>query len=110
MFKQSLLRLMKSRHPSPAERDERFRRVRSAMLETLPICGNATVTQVAERISYAADIEALWYLRTDVMSVLSELDGEASAARELREIDAMFEGALPQSVRPRAHQAISRRF
>lgn len=79
------------------------------MLDTLPIRGNATVTQIAERISYAADIETLWYLRTDVMSVLSELDGEASAARELRDIDAMFEGELPPSIRPRAHEAFFRR-
>ena len=109
MFKKKLLRLMQRRRSSPTERDERFRRIRSAMLDTLPIRGDVTVTQIAERILYAADTETLWYLRTDVMSVLSELDGEASAARELRDIDAMFEGELPQSIRPRPHEAFLRR-
>lgn len=85
-----------------------FRRVRDAMLETLPIGGNPAVTQVAERIAYAIDIEALWYLRTDVMSVLSEIDGEASAVSEMRYIDTMFDGALPRSVRPRAHHLAPR--
>jgi hypothetical protein len=103
MLKQSFLRLMRSRASSPAQRDEKFRQVRSAMLESLPICGDPQVTQVAERISYAADIEALWYLRADVMGIL------ASAVREMREIDAMFEGGLPQSVKPRAHHAVPRR-
>ncbi|WP_431113060.1 hypothetical protein [Variovorax paradoxus] len=105
MLKQSFLRFMRSRASSPEQRDKKFRVVRSAMLEALPICGDPQVTQIAERISYAIDIEALWYLRADVMSILSGLDGEASALREMREIDAMFEGGLPQSVKPRAHHA-----
>jgi hypothetical protein len=100
---------MRSRASTPAERDEKFRLVRSAMLESLPICGDPQVTHVAERITYAIDIEALWYLRADVMSILSSFEGEASALREMQEIDAKFEGGLPRSVKPRAHHALSRR-
>jgi hypothetical protein len=49
-------------------------------------------------------VEALWYLRQDVMVALSAIDGEAAARRQMKAINSMFKGGLPGSMGPRAHQ------
>ncbi len=82
-------------------------RVRNAMLSLLQVHGGHGVQRVAQRVRFADDLEALWYLRQDVMSALVELDGEASARRQLRPINAMFKGRLPVTMGPRVHHRFS---
>ncbi|MDB5880392.1 MAG: hypothetical protein JWP43_270 [Ramlibacter sp.] len=56
---------------------------------------------VKRRIRYAVDVQALWYLRGDVMSVLASKHGEAVARAKLSSINDMFENLLPQGLRSR---------
>jgi hypothetical protein len=79
-------------------------RIRSAMLSVLQAHGGHSVQRVAQRVRFAADVESLWYLRQDVMVALSAIDGEAAARRQMKAINSMFEGGLPGSMGPRAHQ------
>lgn len=62
------------------------------------------------RLRYAGDIEALWYLRSDLLDTLTLLRGEAIAQTVLDRITPMFHGQSPLSLRvpqmpraPRAH-------
>ncbi|RYF50907.1 MAG: hypothetical protein EOO27_30900 [Comamonadaceae bacterium] len=73
-------------------------RIRSAMLSLLQVHGGHGVQRVAQRVRFADDLQALWYLRQDVMSALVELDGEAAARRQLRPINTMFKGRLPETM------------
>ena len=82
-------------------------RIRNAMLSLLQVHGGHGVQRVAQRVRFADDLEALWYLRQDVMSALVELDGEAAARRQLRPINVMFKGRLPETMGPRAHHRFS---
>ena len=72
-----------------------------SLLEARP--GN-TVHRVAQRVRFADDLEALWYLRQDVLTTLAEIDGEPSARRQMRRINSLFKGGLPQTMGPRAHR------
>ncbi|MET3377914.1 MULTISPECIES: hypothetical protein [Variovorax] len=79
-------------------------RIRMAMLSVLQGHGGHSVQRVSQRVRFAADVEALWYLRQDVMMALSAIDGETAARRQMKTINSMFKGGLPGSMGPRAHQ------
>ena len=75
--------------------------IRDAMLELL-----AGVTQnpsplVIRRVRYAIDIQALWYLRGDLMGVLAKQHGEAAARQKLEPINQMFVDLAPAGLRSR---------
>lgn len=50
---------------------------------------------VVGKVRCAPHIQALWYLRTDIMTLLAGQYGEAAAREELRVISDMFRGLLP---------------
>jgi hypothetical protein len=76
--------------------------IREAMLALLGDSGSRQYPQVMRRIRYASDIQALWYLRGDLMAALAALHGEAEARRRVQGITDMFRGLLPsgQNSRP----------
>ena len=79
-------------------------RIRTAMLSALQGRGGHSIQRVSQRVRFAADMEALWYLRQDVMVALSDIDGQSAARRQMKAINSMFKGGLPGSMGPRAHQ------
>lgn len=56
---------------------------------------------VKRRIRYAGDVQALWYLRGDLMSLVAGKYGEAAARAKLTAINQMFENLLPRGLRSR---------
>ncbi|WP_198088883.1 hypothetical protein [Variovorax sp. E3] len=79
-------------------------RIRTAMLSVLQGHGGHSIQRVSQRVRFAVDVEALWYLRQDVMMALSAIDGESAARRQMKDINSMFKGGLPGSMGPRTHQ------
>lgn len=77
---------------STAHHEQRFDDVRDAMIETLGDEGEQLYPVLFARISFAQTIEALWYLRSDLMAALSALRGEGVAVMDLQRISAMFKG------------------
>ena len=74
--------------------------VRKAMLQTLSGLAGCEVARMSMRLRYAADIEALWYLRSDLQGVLAPLRGTAAAQAEVERITHLFQGQLPTAPRP----------
>ena len=83
--------------------DRQMSQIRSAMLSLLQGHGGHSAQRVAQRVRFAGDLEALWYLRQDVLTALSAVDGEAAARRQMREINRLFKGGLPHAMVPRPH-------
>lgn len=80
----------------------RVEAVRKAMLDPLDdLDTSQRLARVMSRIEYAPDIQALWYLRGDVMAVLAEAHGESAATGRLSEISGKFHGLLPAAQRSR---------
>ncbi len=75
--------------------------VREAMLDTLGEDGAGRFPQITRRIRYATDIQALWYLRGDLMGVLAAVHGEGPARHKIQSITRMFQGLLPQGLSSR---------
>lgn len=72
--------------------------VRSAMLEATPVVGpDDAQANVFGRIHRAADLRALWYLRSDLMAAISGERGELIARREVAAITKLFDGLLPEA-------------
>ena len=81
-------------------RDQGLEEVRSAMLQSLVNATGCEAARMGMRLRYAADIEALWYLRTDLLQTLVPLWGEDGAQRVVDEVTALFQGLLPRAPRP----------
>lgn len=81
--------------------------IRQTMLDRLGDGSDSAFSQIERRILLAADLQSLWYLRSDLMVALSSLQGEFRARRSLEEITGMFEGLLPKNMfsrpTPRRH-------
>lgn len=75
--------------------------VRESMLDLLGATGPKQFPTVVRRIRYATDIQALWYLRGDLMGALAALHGERAAREKIASVTAMFTGLLPNSLHSR---------
>lgn len=75
--------------------------IRQAMLDELAICAYRINPVVQTRVSDAADIQDLWYLRGDLMAAIAATDGEAAAKRKMAHISNMFRGQLPRGLSSR---------
>ncbi len=64
-----------------------------SMSELLP--EPATQSKVWDKVLYAPSIQTLWYLRIDLMALLSAHCGESVAGKALSTITEMFRGVLP---------------
>ena len=63
---------------------------------------------LVRKLLQARSIEALWYLRSDVMAALAGDHGEAQARRMLDTLTTLFNGLLPEAAaRVASHRRIS---
>lgn len=86
-------------------RHQGLERIRQAMLTSLAGGAGCEVARMNIRLRYAADIEALWYLRNDLFSTLSALRGECTARTTLEQVTVLFQGQLPTTLRPPLERA-----
>ena len=82
--------------------ESRITDMRQAMLDSIVgLSDSQQFVQVWARVLYAPDIQALWYLRSDLMTLLSGLLGERTASVHLATISRMFDGQLPAAQKSR---------
>ena len=93
-FASSLISLFIDSAPDEIN-DSRIERVREAMLTALhglPDTPNAD--SLSRRIRWSTNAQALWYLRVDVMTMLSTLRSEVEARQSLQAITELFLGLV----------------
>jgi len=88
--------------PTREEVRERLDAIRRAMTELASACGGKAASGLAMRIPYAGDVQALWFMRSELMGLLAVSRGEASARESVEKLGAMFNGLLPEALRPRS--------
>lgn len=81
--------------------------VRESMLAALGESGPRDFPQITRRIRYASDIQALWYLRGDLMGALAARHGEMAARKKVASITSQFEGLLPNGLNSRSSPLVS---
>ena len=85
------------------ERNARVECIRTAMLDALATIDtdeNIGSPKEWAEITRAADIQTLWYLRSDVLRLLSEFHGEQLALSKLQAMTEMFRGLVPPNQMP----------
>ncbi len=75
--------------------------IRQAMLGVLGDAGQKNYPNVSRRIRYASDLQALWYLRGDLMGALAALYSESVAREKVASITDHFNGLLPSGLSSR---------
>lgn len=88
---------------SITERNARVERIRTAMLDalaTIDTLENIGSPKEWAEITRAADIQTLWYLRSDVLRLLSEFHGEQMALGKLQAMTELFRGLVPPNQMP----------
>jgi hypothetical protein len=100
-FASSLMSLWGEAAPVPSA-ETRIKSIRQAMLDSLTdLRESAQLTRVQARVLYATDVQALWYLRGDLMNILADVNGESAARAHLVRITGMFNGLLPSAQKSR---------
>jgi len=105
MSRPSLLRLLAL--PDFVQRrtnEHRFRHIRASMLSLLEPYASEQVSRARQRVLFAQDVEALWYLRQDLVLVLTEFEGDEVARKRTMKINGSFRGRLPSTMKPRLHR------
>lgn len=75
--------------------------IRSSMLALMAGAGDDLSPHVTRRIRHAADVQALWFLRGDLMTVLASSQGESAALEKIEAVSEMFRDLLPHGLRSR---------
>lgn len=88
--------------PRAAGTDEATRTeyIRQTMLALVELDGDGRAEKLARRIRYA-DLEALWFMRGELMGLLARNYGEMVAREKVEGLGAMFEDLLPAGLRSR---------
>jgi hypothetical protein len=81
--------------PSDSVLDRATDSIRDAMLDLMADCDVAQFGEVVRRIRYAEDLQALWYLRGDLMAALADTWGEITAREKIISLTEQFQGLLP---------------
>lgn len=83
--------------------DSRMETIREALMDALPAVGQPQVagsSKVWIDVVRAADVQTLWYLRSEVLRVLSEVQGEQAARSRMDAITELFRGVVPDNQMP----------
>lgn len=74
--------------------------IRAAMLRLLDAdsAKPGAASALIHRVRYASSAEGLWYLRSEIMSVLASSRGEAAARALLADISVLFHEVLPEGL------------
>lgn len=72
--------------------------IRQLMLDEIGEKGEKYFPGLARRVRYAPDVQGLWYVRSELMAMLSGMHGETIAQEKIAKISSRFKGLIPQSL------------
>ena len=101
-IKDSFFALLGGSKPSATPKESVIQSIRQRMLDHLGDATGEDNEYIARRIRLAEDIEALWYLRGNLMRALAAMHGESQARERMAEITKLFKGQLPGALQSRS--------
>lgn len=88
----STLRTLLGSPPGNHVRDDAqlLEQIQQTMLQAIAPVEPDPFVGLHRRIRFAEDLQALWYMRPDLLAALASIKGEACAASQLNEITSLF--------------------
>lgn len=86
--------------PPASDHALRTENIRQTMLAMVDLDGSERAEKLARRIRYA-DLEALWFMRGELMGLLARSRGELAAREQLEGLSGLFAHMLPSGLRSR---------
>jgi hypothetical protein len=87
--------------PPPAEPLEGVETIRTRMIAMASTVPGERSASLALRVRYAADVQALWFMRSELMAMLARTYGEAVARDRVASLSDLFAEMLPEGLRSR---------
>ena len=75
--------------------------IREAMLALVSEDPGERAAGLARRIRYATDLQALWFMRGEIMQLLARGQGEMLAREKVDDLSSLFADLLPSGLRSR---------
>jgi hypothetical protein len=75
--------------------------IREAMLVLTGAADGERAAGLTRRIRYATELQALWFMRGELMQLLAREEGEAAAREKVDELSSLFSELLPSALRSR---------
>jgi succinate dehydrogenase/fumarate reductase flavoprotein subunit len=75
--------------------------IRELMMTLASMDGSERGAALSRRIRYAMDLQALWFMRGELMQLLAKTHGELAARGKVQEVSSLFEDMLPAGLRSR---------
>jgi hypothetical protein len=87
---------------SDSDIEVQIQSIRQAMLDSMATCFDEKGVRPVlwDKIGYAPSIQTLWYLRIDLMMLLSDHHGETVARKALARVTEAFRGLVPANQMP----------
>ncbi|MES2945511.1 MAG: hypothetical protein V4772_21805 [Pseudomonadota bacterium] len=79
--------------------------IRQLMLDEIGEKGEKYFPGLTRRVRYAPDVQGLWYVRSELMAMLSGMHGETIAQEKIARISSRFKGLIPQSLTAAANSS-----
>jgi hypothetical protein len=102
-FRSSFQAILRRSSEQDRSIESRQEDIRQAMIKALEHKDWHDHSNLGDRIMFAEELMDLWFLRSELMQVVSSRYGELMAHRALHAISDMFDGLLPKNMnyRPR---------
>lgn len=97
-IKSSYMALLGKAEVTPDVMEARTEAIRKLMLLEIGEASESDFPGIARRVRYAPDVQGLWYVRSELMGVLSSVHGETIAREKIASISARFKGLIPESL------------
>jgi hypothetical protein len=68
------------------------------MIKAMGPAGHDLYPAVRRKLTFAADLLELWYLRPELMMVIARMHGQSVAEQKIAKITTMFEGLMPKGM------------
>ncbi|MCY7371561.1 MAG: hypothetical protein LH479_12070 [Polaromonas sp.] len=86
---------------APKDIEDRMDEIRSMILLELGEAMKKTNPRLVRTVTYAPEVQDLWYARGEVMAELAAMHGEVPARKKIAHITGMFRGLLPDALNSR---------
>lgn len=100
-LKDSFVALLGGENTDLENLEERIDGIRKFMLHELGESAKKNNPRLVRTVTFAPEVQDLWYARGELMAAFSDLYGETLARQKIAQVTGLFKGLLPEALNSR---------